>query len=183
MCKTNWLHSHLPITVVPQNPTGHTARGLGNKNSWNHIEDESSIINFSIWLIDVSIFFGSQGVLLVLQLMLYCFHSTLWRQDFSQHVALSNQVDSGAFMLVCSLLPAALLLQVSISLYMNVMLIQICFVLYRQSLLITTFFFLFSCYIFLFLWTDKKCSQTTCVFLNVSICSHVRSNNWWSGEC
>lgn len=143
MCKTNWLHSHLPITVVPQNPTGHTARGLGNKNSWNHIEDESSIINFSIWLIDVSIFFGSQGVLLVLQLMLYCFHSTLWRQDFSQHVALSNQVDSGAFMLVCSLPPAALLLQVSISLYMNVMLIQICFVLYRQSLLITTFFFPF----------------------------------------
>lgn len=61
MCKTNWLHSHLPITVVPQNPTGHTARGLGNKNSWNHIEDESSIINFSIWLINVSIFFVVRG--------------------------------------------------------------------------------------------------------------------------
>jgi len=58
-------------------------------------------------------------------------------------MALSNQVDSGAFMLVCSLPPVALLLQVSISLYMNVMLIQICFLLYRQSLLIKTFFFSF----------------------------------------
>ena len=41
-------------------------------------------------------------------------------------------------------------------------------------------FISFSCYIFLYIWTDQKCTQAKDIINNVPICTHVCCNSWWS---